>query len=123
MEARLWDDEFDGGGLEDPPPEETFDDEPEVEVQDEKDADQGTKRDEDLPLEEVPEHLRDAVEGSLKLKKILENSGQDDDRPAKRRKLGDDPEAGRESDPDKEHLLRKLRLEDDLVCRYVVEAA
>jgi len=82
------------------------------------------KREEDLLLDEVPEHLRDAVEGSLKLKKILET--EDDGRPAKRRKLEDsDDEEGlkREMNPEKMKLLRQLHLENDGVCRYVVESA
>lgn len=83
-------------------------------------------RKEDLHLDEVEEHLREAVEGSLKMKKILEAT--DDGHDAKRRKLGraasnEEDTMKRESHPEKTELLRELKLQDNLVCRYVVESA
>merc|ERR1740129_211121 len=83
------------------------------------------KREEDLALEDVPEHLRDAVEGSLKLKRLIETEG--DGSATKRRKTKEDAEEEdelkRECDPKKTQLLRRLRLETDSAARYCVEAA
>lgn len=105
------DENFEGDPLEEPQ---------EEEAQEEEEV----KRQEDLKIEEVAEHLRDAVEGSMKLKKMLET--EDDGRPTKRRKLEeDDDEEGmrREMNPQKLALLRKLQLEQDGVSRYVIESA
>jgi hypothetical protein len=111
--------------FDDEPPEyeQPLDDDPDEE---EEAATNEIKREEDLPLDEVPEHLRDAVESSRKLKQILEAG--EDEHPAKRRRIeaeeeADDEAMKRESHPAKTQLLRELRLEDDSVCRYVVESS
>jgi len=76
----------------------------------EEEVENNSLRKEDMRLDEVPEHLRDAVEGSERIKKMLE--GTDDGPPAKRRKIDDEDESfKRESHPDKSRLLRQWRVE------------
>jgi len=120
---------FDGGYPEDLPAEEdefpAWDAEAEDfpdEAEEEANESQAPMREEDVPLEEVTEELREAVETSIKMKKILEQDAPDEPS-KKRRRLANDGEEQRHMDPLKEDLLNKLGLRDDSVCRYVIEAA
>lgn len=127
----------DGENLENVDAEDTFEEdtfeEPRAEEEEEEKEeaaaeveDEGIKREEDLALGEVAEHLREAVEGSLKMKRILEGADADDAPSAKRRKVEDgdgEEEMKRETNPQKDKLLWDLRLETNRVCRYVVESA
>jgi len=98
---------------------EAEEEEPEDEGNEDQDA---PLREEDVPLEDVTEELREAVETSTKIKKILEMPGSDEPS-SKRRRLNNDGEEQRSMDPLREELLQKLGVKDDYVCRYVIEAA
>jgi hypothetical protein len=61
----------------------------------------------------VAEHLKEAVEGSLRMKRLLENDGEDE--PNKKK--------GKTSTPEMaviNKLLTKWQMIDDLVCKYVL---
>mmetsp|Transcript_93938 Transcript_93938/g.148434 ORF Transcript_93938/g.148434 Transcript_93938/m.148434 type:complete len:673 (-) Transcript_93938:57-2075(-) len=80
-------------------------------------------RADDIAVDEVHEHLRDAVEGSERIKKILQ--AEDDDPPSKRRKTHgyDDDDDWSKLTADGKKLLRGLKVDGNSTCRYVVEAS
>lgn len=103
-------------------------DEEEVEV-DEDDA-AIPKREDDLSLEDVPEDQREAVEGNLRLKRLLSKDEIVPDAIKKRRRVNSDGTMvpggnldNRKLDPSMTELLEKTNLIDDVACRYVIEAA
>jgi len=65
---------------------------------------------------EVEEHLRDAVEGSLRLKRMLSRDDDDDTQPGKRRKLGDPVKALKV-----QALLARWGLTSDAVVKHVLD--
>lgn len=115
-------------------PEETFDDEGEVNAEDEEppeaedEVDLGggeldfeeniPMREDDLDVADVPEDMREAVEGSMRLKRMLSGSTE---RAAKRNKTVE--EAQTPLEPEKQALLERWRLTNDLAARYVLQAA
>jgi len=71
--------------------------------------------------EDVPEHLKEAVEGSLKLKRALKQEANHGMR--KRRKLEAGTKTLSAEDADKvTQLLRRYRLERDVASRYVLSS-
>jgi hypothetical protein len=95
------------------------------EDEDEGLADDGDQREEDRVELDAAEHLHDAVDSSMKIKKILE--GAEEGPAAKRRRIDayddDEDDVQREAQPEKTAFLRALRLEHDAVSRYVLHSA
>lgn len=88
----------------------------------EEQEDDAPKRENEVALSEVPEHLRDAVEESLKLKRALSTDKIASD--AKRQRLGDaDMHVPKCKDPERAALLSKWLLSNDTAAKYVLEAA
>lgn len=76
-------------------------------------------REGDLKLTDVAEDMREAVQGSLSLKRILNEKYGSLDESAKRRRL----EAESELDPERRELLDRWKLTEDPAVRYVIETA
>eukprot|EP00933_Yihiella_yeosuensis_P081105 TRINITY_DN94645_c0_g1_i1.p1 TRINITY_DN94645_c0_g1~~TRINITY_DN94645_c0_g1_i1.p1 ORF type:complete len:574 (+),score=152.71 TRINITY_DN94645_c0_g1_i1:65-1786(+) len=92
-----------------------IEEDPEPEVEEEAAA---PMREDDLDVEDVPEDMREAVEGSMHLKRMLDTGGSDN--AAKKRRL---EEAGPALDPEKQELLDRWRLGADKAAKYVINAA
>lgn len=121
-------DEFLFGGTEDKPapeddgqqPEEEHEAEEEEEPEEqEEEAQNHPEREDDLKLEDLPEDQRLAIEGNMKLKKMLEHGPES---AAKRRKT-DGVVAETPLDPLRACILAKWKLSHDSAVRYVLEAA
>ena len=77
-------------------------------------------RETDLKLTDVPEDMREAVQGSLSLKRILnEKYGSLDESASKRRRLEEEPEM----EPERRELLDRWKLTYDPAVRYVIQTA
>jgi len=79
-------------------------------VEEEEDSDGGCEGEEG-----VAEHLKEAVEGSLRMKRLLENDGEEDE-PGKKKAKVSTPE-----DKLMMKLLLKWQMTDDLVSKYVLK--
>mmetsp|Transcript_37450 Transcript_37450/g.67707 ORF Transcript_37450/g.67707 Transcript_37450/m.67707 type:complete len:551 (+) Transcript_37450:43-1695(+) len=78
------------------------------------------RREDDLDVNDVAEDMREAVEGNLRLKRLL--SGSDDgEATSKKRKLSEVTQSALE--PEKQRLLTQWRLGEDRAARYVMQAA
>lgn len=75
-------------------------------------------REDDLDVADVPEEMREAVEGSMKLKRMLSSSA---DSAAKKRKTSE--VAAKPLEPEKQELLDRWRLSNDHAVRYVLQAS
>lgn len=93
--------------------------EPEEEEVEPEEKDDGLvpEREDDVALDEVPEHMREAVEESIKLKRALETS---DTRQAKRKRVAEPAES---LEPVAEKVLDKFGLSSDAAARYVAGQA
>jgi len=81
-------------------------------------------REDDLALDEVPEEMRESVEGNLALKRVLSSDLEGVDGPAKRRRLVDGSgKPRRQLEGIKAEVLARWRLDDDPATIYVLEAA
>jgi len=90
---------------------------PEVEDEEEPAEEEDPDLDDDEELGEVQEHLKDSVEGSMRLKRILQ---QDlDDEPGKKKRRLDGPSA--EITEKVNGLLTKWGCPEDEIMRYVLE--
>ncbi|CAE8684194.1 unnamed protein product, partial [Polarella glacialis] len=105
-------------GLEDVAPEE--EEEAPVEEEAAAEEEEANLREEDLELDLVPEDMREAVEGSLHLKRML-NTGNTaaSDPAAKKRKLAEDAPM----DAERKALMDRWRMGHDKAVRYVLLAA
>eukprot|EP00929_Paragymnodinium_shiwhaense_P111815 TRINITY_DN80100_c0_g1_i1.p1 TRINITY_DN80100_c0_g1~~TRINITY_DN80100_c0_g1_i1.p1 ORF type:complete len:713 (+),score=210.89 TRINITY_DN80100_c0_g1_i1:104-2242(+) len=93
---------------------------PEEEPEDEAEED-AMEREDDLKLEDVPEDMRESVEGNLELKRALTGETDSDSPAAKRaRTMSEDL---RPLEPEREELLKKWRLTNDRGARYVIWGA
>lgn len=83
------------------------------------------EREDDLALEEVPEDMRESVEGNLTLKRILSTDLESmPSGPAKRRKLSDGKlKAHKPLEGAKADIWAKWRLDGNVAVHYVLEAA
>uniref|UniRef100_A0A7S0A692 25S rRNA (uridine-N(3))-methyltransferase BMT5-like domain-containing protein n=1 Tax=Pyrodinium bahamense TaxID=73915 RepID=A0A7S0A692_9DINO len=81
-------------------------------------------REDDLALEEVPEDMRDTVEGNLALKRILSTSleATSDGPAAKKRRLADS-KTSRQLGGAKADVVAKWRLDGDMAVAYVLDGA
>lgn len=81
-------------------------------------------REDDLALDEVPEDMRESVEGNLALKRILSSDLESRSGPEKRRKLSDaGARPARHLEGAKAQVLSKWRLDGNPAVLYVLEAA
>ncbi|CAK9047733.1 unnamed protein product [Durusdinium trenchii] len=77
-------------------------------------------RESDLKLTDVPEDMREAVQGSLSLKRILNEKYGSLDETAKRRRLDNEEP---EMEPERQQLLERWKLVKDPAARYVIQTA
>jgi hypothetical protein len=71
--------------------------------------------DEDSDIEGVAEHLKEAVEGSLRMKRLLENDGEDAEEPGMKKAKVSTPEEVLAV-----KILNKWQMSTDLVSKYVL---
>jgi len=76
-------------------------------------------REDDLDVEDVAEDMREAVQGSMQLRRMLSGTEQTDEPAAKRHK----GEAAVDLDPEKAQLLSRWGLSAERAVRYVMQAA
>jgi len=95
------------------------------EVEEEEDDDL-PRREDDLALEEVPEEMRESVEGNMELKRILSTDSMTVSGTSKRRRQNSDDSLQTPKQPlegAKAEVTVKWRLENDVASRYVLESA
>jgi len=100
--------------------EEAVEEEAQEPVEDQLEEDDSLpRREDDLKLSEVPEDMREAVEGNITLKRML-SGGPASEQDQKRRKQGADLV---ELDAEREEVIRKWLISRDAAVRYVLQAA
>lgn len=94
------------------------------EVEEEQD-DGLPRREDDLALEEVPEEMRESVEGNMELRRILSTDSMTASGMSKKRRLNSDENLQTPKPPlegAKAEVMAKWRLENDIAVRYVLDA-
>jgi len=92
----------------------------------EEEEDYLPRREDDLALEEVPEEMRESVEGNMELKRILSTDSMTVGGMSKKRRQNSDESLQAPKQPlegAKAEVLAKWRLESDVASRYVLEAS
>jgi len=72
-------------------------------------------------IEEVEEHLKDAIEGSFRLKRMLDDEALENSGTAKRRKVSKQPRTGPKEQVKIRQLVLKWNIQQDAVTQHVLE--
>jgi len=90
-------------------------------IKDDEDEDGGLDQDNKDDEHEVHEHLKDAVEGSLRIKRLLSMEDEEEEPGKKKRKLDDGLGPGVAEQAKIQYLLTKWNLQSDAIVKHVLE--